>query len=226
MLCLCVLHVSGALAKPAKCKMDGVSYPPSLKPLPSGDAKNVTWEIVDLDAPAETRWSKVVAPRSQGINEMVDVILDSLITVLGNATVSKTLRALDGNLPKFYERLPLDLGGEIEGIAKSSGIDSAIVFMYNIFYTVFGACTSIVTQNQNGEIFHARNLDFGLWPKFDIKHRNFWLLNERLRPLVVNIDFQRGGKTVFKSTTFAGNYDVSVRWMVLSKNAPLLLFFS
>ena len=78
------------------------------------------------------------------------------------------------------------------------------MFVYNIFYTVFGACTSIVSQNQNGEIFHARNLDFGLWPAFDVKHHNFWLLNEKLRPLVVNIDFQRGGQTVFKSTTFAG----------------------
>lgn len=36
-----------------------------------------------------------------------------------------------------------------------------------------------------------------------MKNRS-WLITEKLKPLVVNIDFQRGNKTVFKSTNFAG----------------------
>lgn len=31
-----------------------------------------------------------------------------------------------------------------------------------------------------------------------------WLTTEALRPLVVELDFQRGGKTVYKSVNFAG----------------------
>ncbi len=35
------------------------------------------------------------------------------------------------------------------------------VVLYNIFYEVSSLCTSIVGQDQNGNIFHGRNLDFG-----------------------------------------------------------------
>uniref|UniRef100_A0A8C7P749 Acid ceramidase n=1 Tax=Oncorhynchus mykiss TaxID=8022 RepID=A0A8C7P749_ONCMY len=38
---------------------------------------------------------------------------------------------------------------------------------------------------------------------WDMKNRS-WLITEKLKPMVVNIDFQRGNKTVFKSTNFAG----------------------
>jgi len=36
------------------------------------------------------------------------------------------------------------------------------IVLYNIFYEVFTACTSIIGQAENGHLFHARNLDFGL----------------------------------------------------------------
>lgn len=35
------------------------------------------------------------------------------------------------------------------------------IVLYNIFYEVASYCTSIVGQDQNGNIFHGRNLDFG-----------------------------------------------------------------
>ena len=35
--------------------------------------------------------------------------------------------------------------------------------LYNIMYEVEGACTSIVAESAAGDIFHARNLDFGLF---------------------------------------------------------------
>ena len=37
------------------------------------------------------------------------------------------------------------------------------VVLYNIFYEVFTVCTSIVAQDTNGKMYHARNLDFGLF---------------------------------------------------------------
>jgi len=39
--------------------------------------------------------------------------------------------------------------------------------------------------------------------RWDVKNRS-WIVSERLKPLVVNLDFKRNGHTVFKSTTFAG----------------------
>ena len=37
------------------------------------------------------------------------------------------------------------------------------IVLYNIFYEIFTVCTSIVARNENGKMFHARNLDFGLF---------------------------------------------------------------
>lgn len=37
------------------------------------------------------------------------------------------------------------------------------VVLYNIFYEASTACTSIIGQNENGQLLHARNLDFGLF---------------------------------------------------------------
>uniref|UniRef100_A0A674BU04 Acid ceramidase n=1 Tax=Salmo trutta TaxID=8032 RepID=A0A674BU04_SALTR len=54
-----------------------------------------------------------------------------------------------------------------------------------------------------GNLIHGRNMDFGLFMGWDMKNRS-WLITEKLKPLVVNIDFQRRNKTVFKSTNFAG----------------------
>jgi acid ceramidase len=50
----------------------------------------------------------------------------------------------------------------------------------------------------------ARNLDFGIWPALYLKDGNFWELTHVLRPIVVNVEMQQGGKTLYKSTTFAG----------------------
>uniref|UniRef100_A0A8C1YGP4 Acid ceramidase n=1 Tax=Cyprinus carpio TaxID=7962 RepID=A0A8C1YGP4_CYPCA len=54
-----------------------------------------------------------------------------------------------------------------------------------------------------GNLIHARNLDFGLFMGWDLKNRS-WIITEKLKPLVVNIDFRRNNQTVFKSTNFAG----------------------
>ncbi|WAQ99286.1 ASAH1-like protein [Mya arenaria] len=77
------------------------------------------------------------------------------------------------------------------------------VTLYNIFYEIFTVCTSIVAQDSNGTLYHARNLDFGLFMGWDPKNRT-WEITELLRPAIVNLDFQRGGKTVFKSVNYAG----------------------
>jgi len=49
----------------------------------------------------------------------------------------------------------------MKGISQASGLKLGEVVLYNIFYEVSSFCTSIVAQDQNGNIFHGRNLDFG-----------------------------------------------------------------
>jgi acid ceramidase len=162
--------------------------------------------VVDLDAPATTRWKHIVAPLASEIANMTDVVVTTLRKVLGSDRLDGILDALDADIEAFTSRLPRDYGVEILGIAAATDIKPAILFVYNIFYTLMGACTSIVGQNDGGEIFHGSNLDFGIWPSFDIKpdHSNFWKLTEKLRPIVFNVDFQRDGATLYKATTYGG----------------------
>lgn len=53
-----------------------------------------------------------------------------------------------------------------------------------------GLCTSIVAEDADGHIYHGRNLD--------------WNLGDALLKLIINVDYQRGGKTVFTGTTLVG----------------------
>lgn len=100
-------------------------------------------------------------------------------------------------------QLPLPPSPSPSGIAAATGIDPAAVVLYNIAYELEGGCTSIVAENTNNEIFHARNLDFGLFFGWD-KANETWSLTEDLRPLLFNARFIRGGRVVYNTTQFGG----------------------
>jgi len=53
-----------------------------------------------------------------------------------------------------------------------------------------GPCTSVIAAGPTGRIFHGRNLDWNVPPV--------------IRSLLIDVDFQRGGKTVFTGTTALG----------------------
>eukprot|EP00658_Telonema_sp_P-2_P003712 TRINITY_DN1138_c0_g1_i9.p1 TRINITY_DN1138_c0_g1~~TRINITY_DN1138_c0_g1_i9.p1 ORF type:complete len:268 (+),score=25.01 TRINITY_DN1138_c0_g1_i9:175-978(+) len=55
---------------------------------------------------------------------------------------------------------------------------------------VTGLCTSVVANMPGGSVVHGRNLD--------------WNIPSVLRKLVIDVDFQSEGKTVFTGTTIAG----------------------
>ena len=67
------------------------------------------------------------------------------------------------------------------GLALGSDVPLGDVILYNIFYEVFSACTSIVAKNKDGDLIHGRNLDFGLFVGWDFQNMT-WPLAEALRP--------------------------------------------
>jgi acid ceramidase len=71
--------------------------------------------------------------------------------------------------------LPAPYGAEIKGISDATGINLGEIVLFNIFYEIFTLCTSIVTQDVNGNVYHARNLDFGLLLGWDLKNDVFIL---------------------------------------------------
>jgi hypothetical protein len=68
------------------------------------------------------------------------------------------------------------------------------IYLYQPYFQV---CTSIIEEDPKGQLYHARNLDFGLFLGWD-NANDTWLMSERLRNIIVNVDFQQDGKTVYQ----------------------------
>lgn len=155
--------------------------------------------IINLDLPPKLRWSHLMADKKEStLNLLQDIknYTDSFFK-------GKLFPLVDKYLPLVAETLPEPYLSELKGIAEISGIELGEITLYNIFYEVFTLCTSVISQGADGKIYHGRNLDFGLFLGWDVKNHT-WLTTEALRPLVVELDFQRGGQTVYKSVNFAG----------------------
>jgi hypothetical protein len=89
---------------------------------------------------------------------------------------------------------PTEYGQEIKGCASQLGIDYGWLALFNLGYEATDDCTSIVAQTNSGKIYHGRNMDFGVGMGF----------TESLREMLIQVDFQKGGKTVYHTTGFAG----------------------
>jgi len=89
---------------------------------------------------------------------------------------------------------PTELAQEIQGCATALGVPFGWLSLFNLGYEATDACTSIVAQTNDGTVLHARNLDF--WEGMGF--------TDTLKNLALQIDWQKGGKTVFSSTGFAG----------------------
>ncbi|KAM8843220.1 acid ceramidase [Synchiropus picturatus] len=160
----------------------------------------VPWYTLDLDLPPSKRWTGLISDKKAELGQMIQAIKD-----LADAFVPSGLliELVDISLPLIVDTLPPPFGEEMKGIAAASGIPLGEVALFNIFYEVFTVCTSVVAEDPKGNLIHGRNLDFGLFLGWDMKNKS-WIISEKLKPLVVNLDFQRNNKTVFKSTNFAG----------------------
>uniref|UniRef100_H3AMR5 Acid ceramidase n=1 Tax=Latimeria chalumnae TaxID=7897 RepID=H3AMR5_LATCH len=143
---------------------------------------------------------KCIFFKSFQLSGLIQVIKD-----LANAFIpsGKLVELVDKGLAPLVKTLPSPFSDEIQGIADVSGTPLGEIMLFNIFYEVFTVCTSLVAEDKTGKLLHARNLDFGLFLGWDT-HDHSWKVTEKLRPLVVNLDFQKNNKTVFKSTGFAG----------------------
>uniref|UniRef100_A0A8B9RL64 Acid ceramidase n=1 Tax=Astyanax mexicanus TaxID=7994 RepID=A0A8B9RL64_ASTMX len=121
----------------------------------------------------------------------------------------KLIDVVDKELPLMVDTLPPPFSQEIKGIAAVSGIPLGKVIYSEIAFPLneSSLTSTFITESDHtfisGNLYHARNMDFGLFMGWDIKNQT-WTLTEKLKPLVVNVDFQRKSRTVFKSTGFAG----------------------
>lgn len=142
-----------------------------------------TEHIINLDLPPSERWGFLVAHKEE-INELLrcylndfegaDFIFDS-IGVYKKEVISS------------------DYLEEIEFIASISNFSADQVLIANLYYDVlkfYLGCTAFAIENEDG-IIHSRNLDW-------------WTDNNMLSEYSKIFDFQRNGKTVFKTVGWLG----------------------
>ncbi|XP_064637768.1 acid ceramidase-like [Lineus longissimus] len=171
-------------------------YPPPAK-------DKVPTEVVNLDLPPIERWQNVMKDKGPAVQGLLKAFILFISDFFGEATTNEILRLVNIFVGALDDTLPPPFPDELRGIAKATGIPLGEVVLYNIFYEVFTVCTSVIAEDPHGRLHHARNLDFGLFLGWDQK-THAWNITTALRPAVVNLDWQRGGKTVFKSVNFAG----------------------
>uniref|UniRef100_A0A5F8H2E8 Acid ceramidase n=1 Tax=Monodelphis domestica TaxID=13616 RepID=A0A5F8H2E8_MONDO len=172
------------------------TYPPS-GPTYRGP---VPWYTINLDLPPYKRWHEVITDLTPEVRHIVKDLLDMVNAFFPSGKVTKMV---DERLPAMLGVLPYPFEEEIKGIADVSGIPLGEIISFNIFYELFTFCTSIIAENKKGHLFHVRNMDFGIFLGWNMNN-NSWTVTENLKPLTVNLDFQRNNQTIFKATSFAG----------------------
>jgi len=141
---------------------------------------------INLDLPPIQRWDEICSvPVFQQMGQYLYKIISLLLP-------GDTIQEIGEELNDHY--FPYEYGQEIKGCADKMGIPYGWAALFNLGYEVSDACTSIVAQAPDGKIYHARNLDF--WEGMGF--------TSTLRNMTIQVDYQKGGKTVFTATTFAG----------------------
>jgi N-acylethanolamine-hydrolysing acid amidase len=119
-----------------------------------------------------------------------------------NDSLHQAMKLMDSFIPTQYQAevealaeyvlLPQlgEYGEEIVSAVEVSKVPLGKAVILNLIYDIEAACTSIVAEDNNGHIYHGRNLDF--------------LLAPTLRRLAIHVEFYRGGQLVFHGTTYAG----------------------
>nr|XP_056711050.1 acid ceramidase [Euleptes europaea] len=171
-------------------------YPPT-GPRVKGSIPNY---FINLDLPPHERWAQVARDKKDELNILIEHIKKIMTVVFPS---SKMIQLLESKLAWLGSTLPYPFADEIKGIADACGAPLGDIVIFNVFYEIFTVCTSIIAEDDTGKLYHARNLDFGLFLGWDIKNST-WIVTQKLKPLVVSLDFQRNNKTVFRSSNLAG----------------------
>uniref|UniRef100_A0A0K0DYR9 Acid ceramidase n=1 Tax=Strongyloides stercoralis TaxID=6248 RepID=A0A0K0DYR9_STRER len=161
---------------------------------------DVPWFNIDLDDPRGPyhRWDEIAFIYKDNIKGLLQVVEDLILPLFPSA-----LDPIETIFADIGDMLPNPYREEIRGISDVSGIPLGLIVLYNIFYEIFTVCTSVVAQDKNGHVIHARNLDFGLFLGWDYETHN-WKASEHLRTMVININWIKDGKLLYKSNNFAG----------------------
>lgn len=107
---------------------------------------------IDLDLEPEERWVNVTKKYAQYSLEIV-AGLRKKIPEFAFPLAEKLAVIIAKHFPEPYP-------AEMKGVSKALNISLADTILLNILYDLSAFCTSIVAQDEKGNIFHGRNLDY------------------------------------------------------------------
>lgn len=79
---------------------------------------------------------------------------------------TELFRIIDNYIPYLTKTLPKEYYEEILGISDAAELSVGEITIYNVFYEFHSLCTSVVMEDKNKNMYHGRNLDFGLFLGF------------------------------------------------------------
>ncbi|GMT10578.1 hypothetical protein PFISCL1PPCAC_1875, partial [Pristionchus fissidentatus] len=161
------------------------------------------WYKIDLDAEPHEMWREVATDFGPTMDTTIDIVKTMADTFGGEGA----WEALLGLMKDTPDMLPEPYKSEIKAMADLTGIQIEKLTLLNLFYEIAKACTSLVAMDEQGKVFHGRNLDFGLFFVWNTQEHT-WDLTRGLRELVAQYEFMKDGKLLFKAVTFAGHLGI------------------
>ncbi|KAG8225838.1 hypothetical protein J437_LFUL004767 [Ladona fulva] len=155
--------------------------------------------VINLDQPPKQRWIALVMDYKKEISDLIENIKKNVDDLFG----AKLIQLVEVYMPYLAKTLPKIYYEEMVGISEAIDTQLGEVVLYNLFYEFFSVCTSVIVESPSGSIYHGRNLDFGLFMGWSVKNKT-WVTSNFLRKMVVTLDFQKNGTTIYKSVNFAG----------------------
>ncbi|CAF0844433.1 unnamed protein product [Adineta steineri] len=146
--------------------------------------------IVNLDLSPALRWQHILRLYIDQFRE-VEKKIDSMITDIIGQFAGPMLEKILSTIMSGITRLGLVYyGQELKGFSEITGIPLGKLVLIQFVYECFACCTSIVCKDEQNNIpIHIRTMDWEL---------------DFLKPLTIDVDFQKNGQTIFKATTWVG----------------------
>lgn len=159
--------------------------------------------VLNLDLPPSERWTEIAKDYAY--------IAPAVLAYFQEYVPKWLIPEIEKVASKISSYFPTDYAAEMAAIAPVLGLKLGDIVVLNLIYQIEGVgvncssynntgpcpapsaagtdskgpglCTSILARDAKGQIFHARNLD--------------WSIPAALRSLMVDVEYQRNGKTLF-----------------------------
>ncbi|XP_062992054.1 N-acylethanolamine-hydrolyzing acid amidase [Elgaria multicarinata webbii] len=139
---------------------------------------------VSLDVAPECRWDPV-------LRHFDPAFLRAAYARIIAEGVPKWVHAILKPIAEELENfVPQPFAGEIRGLCNALGLNVGDGLLFNLAYEATAFCTSIIAQDNNGNIYHGRNMDYAF--------------GDILSKITIDVNFLKNGKVKFRGTTFFG----------------------